>query len=332
MQTNLKLNLLLFQLEFDITRLVTELKFYLKFNLFLVPIIVAGYTATSSVVWWQVSANAERDFLDKGRIMLETAQAMRTYTTNQVAPLLDREQSQAERTDKSLDQFLNTRLPEAMTKAIAQMPTAREQQALQGAAQRLLASARQERRDATVKEFLPQSIPFFAATEAFNYFRQHYPAFSYKEATLNPTNPRDRTSDWERDVVDMFRNDASRKESVGRRETPAGPMLYVSTPIRADMSCLECHGLAVNAPPELLRRYGPDNGFGWTLNDVVGAQIVSIPAQLAQDHAVATQRTIMIWLGGVLAGCWALVNLLVYVFHKRNAFANPLAPSAAAAG
>jgi hypothetical protein len=330
MQTVLKLNLLLFQVEFDITRFVTELQFFLKFNLFLVPIVVAGYAAMSSVVWWQVSDNAERDILDKARIMLETARAMRSYTTDQVGPLLDREQSQAERTDKSLDQFLNTRLPEAMTKAIAQMPTAREQQALQGAAQRLLASARQERQDATVKEFLPQSIPFFAATEAFSYFRQQYPDFSYKEAALNPTNPRDRTSDWQRDVVDMFRSDASRKEFVGRRESPAGPVLYVSTPIRADKSCLECHGLAVNAPPELLRRYGPDNGFGWTLNDVVGAQIVSIPAQLAQDRAMATQRTIMIWLGGVLAGCWALVNLLVYVFYKRNAFAKPFAPAAAA--
>ncbi len=57
MQTVLKLNLLLFQVEFNITRLVTELRFFLKFNLFLVPIVVAGYAAMSSVVWWQVSCN-----------------------------------------------------------------------------------------------------------------------------------------------------------------------------------------------------------------------------------------------------------------------------------
>src|SRR5258708_21698762 len=47
--------------------------------------------------------------------------------------------------------------------------------------------------DAQLAEtFLPQTVPAVAATEAFNSLRQKYPAYSYKEATLNPTNPRDR--------------------------------------------------------------------------------------------------------------------------------------------
>ena len=54
--------------------------------------------------------------------------------------------------------------------------------------------------------FLPQSVPAYAATEQFNDLRKKYPDYSYKEATLNPTNPRDRATDWEADVVKQFRN------------------------------------------------------------------------------------------------------------------------------
>ena len=45
--------------------------------------------------------------------------------------------------------------------------------------------------------FHPRVVPAYAATEHFNYFRNTYPEYSYKEATLNPTNPRDRAVEWE---------------------------------------------------------------------------------------------------------------------------------------
>jgi hypothetical protein len=46
-------------------------------------------------------------------------------------------------------------------------------------------------------EFLPQTVPAFGATEQFNALHEKFPDFAYKEATLNPTNPRDRAGDWE---------------------------------------------------------------------------------------------------------------------------------------
>src|SRR5689334_19329725 len=70
--------------------------------------------------------------------------------------------------------------------------------------------------------FLPQTVPAYAATEVFQQLRAANPQYSYKEATLNPTNPRDRTTDWEADVVNVFRNDAGKTELVGERETPSG--------------------------------------------------------------------------------------------------------------
>ena len=38
-------------------------------------------------------------------------------------------------------------------------------------------------------EFLPQSVPFYAATQNFLKLHAAHPQYSYKEATLNPTNP-----------------------------------------------------------------------------------------------------------------------------------------------
>jgi len=321
MQTVLKINLIFVELEFNITNFITGLRFFFKFNLFCLPLVLVAFCAASYVVWRQLSANTESETLDKARVMLETTRAMRTYTTSQVAPLLDREQSEVEQADKSVDRILDTHIPEAMKKAVAQLPTVREQQAMQGAGQQIVEQAREAQQGLPAREFLPQSIPFYAATEAFNYFRLQYPDYEYKETALNPTNPRDRTSDWEMDLVDQFRNDPSKKEFVGRRDTPVGPMLYISTPIRVDdESCLTCHGVARSAPPELVKLYGGDNGFGWKLNDVVGAQIVSIPAQVSQNRAIAAQKAIMVWLAGVFAALWALINSAVYVYCKRSGF------------
>ena len=48
---------------------------------------------------------------------------------------------------------------------------------------------------------------------------------------------------------------------------------------------MECHSTAAAAPPAMLAIYGGSNGFGWQLNEVVGAQIVSVPASLPVEIA-----------------------------------------------
>jgi hypothetical protein len=163
------------------------------------------------------------------------------------------------------------------------------------------------------QEFHPQSIPFYAATEAFNYFRQSHPDFAYKEAAPNPTNPRDRTVDWEADIVSEFRNDASKKELIGRRDTPLGPSLFISTPIKVDdVSCLECHSTPDKAPPGMVKRYGSANGFGWQAGDVIGAQIVSVPAALTEKLAHNAFYSIFWWLIGIGIVVFGVTNGVLF--------------------
>lgn len=160
--------------------------------------------------------------------------------------------------------------------------------------------------------FLPQTVPAYAATESFNYLRASYPDYMYKEATLNPTNLRDRAVDWETDIINSFRNDARKQEIFGVRPTPLGPSLYLARPIVAAQSCLECHDQPKGAPIAMIRAYGTANGFGWKAGETVGAQIVSVPMSVPMARADAGFRELMLSLSGIFLATLVLLDILLY--------------------
>ena len=161
-------------------------------------------------------------------------------------------------------------------------------------------------------KFLPQSVPAFSATEIMNQLRKKYPDYAYKEAALNPTNPRDRAVEWEADIVNAFRNDPSRGEISGTRDTPTGPSLYMARPFQIkDPACLACHTTAEMAPPAMVKIYGPNNGFGWKLNEVIGAQIVSVPMDLPIRNANHAFVTFMTSLTVVFAVLFVILNIML---------------------
>lgn len=153
--------------------------------------------------------------------------------------------------------------------------------------------------------FLPQTVPAFAATETINKLRRHYGDYSYKEATLNPTNPRNRTADWEADVVQHFRQYPDEHEVIAEREAAGGRSLYIARPIAvSNPACLQCHSTPAAAPPSMLRVYGEANGFGWHQGEVVGAQIVNVPMAVPLRHADQAFAAFIASLGGSSSGCF----------------------------
>jgi len=166
--------------------------------------------------------------------------------------------------------------------------------------------------------FLPQSVPAYSANEYFKQLRKKFPDYSYKEATLNPTNPINRASDWEADIVNTFRQSPGLTELVGERSTPTGPALYIARPLKVkDPSCLECHDTAQTAPATVVEKYGSDNGFGWKLNDVVTAQIVTAPMQLPIQRAHSALSAFMISLTVVFAVIFAALNVMLILLVTR---------------
>ena len=166
--------------------------------------------------------------------------------------------------------------------------------------------------------FLPQSVPAYAATEVFNGLRKTFPEYSYKEATLNPTNPRNRANDWEADIVNQFRGALDKPEVVGERDTPMGRSFYIARPmqIKAE-ACLYCHSTVDAAPKTLVDKYGPANGFGWKVNEVIGAQIVSVPTEVPIARADAAFKTFMVSLTVVFAFIFIALNLMLWYMVIR---------------
>jgi HAMP domain-containing protein len=166
--------------------------------------------------------------------------------------------------------------------------------------------------------FLPQRVAAYSANEYFKNLRQKFPDYTYREATLNPTNPLDRADDWEADVVRHLRDNADVKELIGERDTPIGRTLYLARPIRVvDQTCLECHSSANAAPQSMLDKYGTANGFGWQLNDVVGAQIVSVPYGVPEQHAKAVLKSFVQVLLGLFAFLFVVGNVLMTTLVVR---------------
>ncbi|MCA1582340.1 MAG: DUF3365 domain-containing protein [Acidobacteria bacterium] len=163
------------------------------------------------------------------------------------------------------------------------------------------------------EEFLPQTIPAYSATEIFNTLRETHPEYMYKEATLNPTNPRDRTVDWEADVVNAFRGDTKLHEIIGERDAPLGRALYLARPITiTDPGCLSCHTTPEMTPASVVKRYGTAGGYGWKLQETIGAQIVSVPMAVPLAMAQQAHRTMLASLVGIFAFILVLLNLLLW--------------------
>lgn len=175
--------------------------------------------------------------------------------------------------------------------------------------------------------FVPQTVPAYSAQKAFDYLREQYPQFYYKEATLNPTNPNDLAEAWQATLVHRFRKDPKLKEIAGIRDTPNGQYFYLSRPLRiTDPACLQCHSVPSAAPAVMIKDYGSKRGFGWKMHEVVGAQIVSVPIGVPQ----AIARKITFLMMGSLAAV-LLLTLLILNLMLKFIVVNPVTKLAAAA-
>jgi len=222
-----------------------------KFTLILTATFVAALLVMGTISYQIIYSNARAEIRERATLMLEAAMSMRTYTINNVKPL------------------------------VAQL----------GA-----------------DVFHPETVPAFAAMRAFDLLRVKHSDYTYREAALNPTNPADRAVDWESDIIGYFRNNDTAKEVSGTRTTPTGEVMYIARPIQiTNASCLDCHSTPDKAPASVIKIYGPNNGFGWKMNEIVGAQIVAVPASVSLERA---RTTFLVFMGSLTAaGVLALISL-----------------------
>lgn len=296
------------------------MRLLLKFNLFFLPLMVLGLAAAGYIVREALLRNAEQEVLQNAQVMMETATATRSYTSKQIAPILQQERFKLDRSTSALQQTLDQHLPAALQQASDRLNDPKEKKLMLAAQKQVIDAVKAQPRDLPETEFYAQTVPAYAATEIFNYFRGKYPDYTYKEATLNPTNLRDKTVDWEADVVNDFRKTPTKTVLVVRRQSAVGDTLSLGVPIKiSNSSCLTCHSTPDKAPPEMIKIYGAGNGFGWKMDEVIGAQIVSVPASVPINIANAAFARIAVWLVAIFAALFVLINIAVALLARPPA-------------
>jgi HAMP domain-containing protein len=178
----------------------------------------------------------------------------------------------------------------------------------------------------TQAAFIPEAIPSYTVREVFENLRKNeeYKDFFYKDAILNPTNLRDKADEFETEIVDRFRKEPGLKNISGFRDSYGERMFYTARPFSVKNStCLRCHSTPEIAPKSHVTSYGSENGFGWKLKEVLGTQIVYVPAsQVIEDANRASLMFISIFVV-----IFAFVIWLIGVLLKRNVL-QPIKPLA----
>lgn len=258
--------------------MLNKLKLGAKLNVILLVVFIVILVLNGAFLSQLLQRNAEETITSEARLLMETMQSVRTYTSQEVNP------------------ELRDRLE-------------------------------------TETEFIEQTVPGYSARQVFEYLRKRrdadnntpYQNFFYKEATLNPTNLRDKADGFETKIVEKFRNDQTIPQTTGFRNFPGGKLFYVALPIQVkEESCLRCHSTPDVAPKSQITSYGDQNGFNWKLNEIVGAQIVSVPASEVFNNA----RTLQVWVLGILVLGFLIAMGILNLF-LNNAIIRPLTKMAA---
>lgn len=162
-------------------------------------------------------------------------------------------------------------------------------------------------------KFTPEIVPSFAAREAFERLRRNpeYANFLYKDAVINPTNLRNKADEFETNLIDRFRKDTKLENLSGFRNLFDEQLFYSSRPlVIKEQSCLRCHSQPHLAPKTQIEMYGDQNGFDWTLNQVIGAQIIYVPASQVLENARQTFLIVM--------AIFIIVFILVILFINNS--------------
>lgn len=168
--------------------------------------------------------------------------------------------------------------------------------------------------------FHPQTVPAYSATQTSNLVRKSRPNYFYKEAVFNPTNPRDKANIIEEGIINQFIANPGLKKLVGSQFIGDTRSLYIAYPIKiTNPKCLACHSTPSAAPPAMIEIYGDEGGFGWSLNEIVGAQMVVVPYQLPAELA---QKTFYSFLGSLTL--LFLVLFIVINVMIRKLVLNPV--------
>jgi PAS domain S-box-containing protein len=207
--------------------MIHRLKLTTKFNILLLLILIMGCIVSGLTLSAAMQNRAEVEIMDKAEMLIQNMNSVRTYTSEQIQPLL---------------------------------------------ADRLK----------TDEKFISETVPAYSAQKVFENFRKQpdYQNYYYKEATLNPTNTKDKADKFESELVKQFRQQPNLQQLTGYRNISGEDLFYIARPLKVTKaSCLQCHSHPDIAPKSLISTFGSEGGFNWKLNEIIASQTIYVPAK-----------------------------------------------------
>jgi methyl-accepting chemotaxis protein len=234
--------------------------------IFIIGIFIGGFLLSKAL---ENKAQAEMTY--RGQLAMELVNAVKSYTSNDIAPLLS---------------------------SVTNLES----------------------------KFIPETVPSLSGRKVFERFKQdwQYRDLIYKDATLNPTNPDDKADLFEANLVEKFEQDRNLKTVSGFRNLRGEQLFYSAQPLIVNNpSCLQCHDTPERAPKSHIKLYGAKNGFGWKLNQIIGTQIIYVPASEVFENA---RKALLIFIS-IFIIIFALVVVLINYLLKWRVI-QPLKPMA----
>lgn len=242
--------------------MLRRLRLGTQFTLLLILIFLGGTILSGITLSRAMQHKAEDEIATKAELLTQTMNAVRAYTSENIAPLL--------------------------------------QQQL-----------------ATSPKFISETVPAYSALTVFENFRKQpeHSSYIYREATLNPTNPRDKADEFEANLVEQFRQQPDLTKLSGYRNMDGINLFFTARPLAVKKeSCLQCHSTPDKAPKSQLVSFGDQGGFGWQLNEIVAAQTIYVPS----DQVFHRGQQYLGLTIGIFASIFAVVVLLINRLLKRR--------------
>jgi len=167
------------------------------------------------------------------------------------------------------------------------------------------------------EEFLPQSVPRTR--------RRRSSTTCGRTTRSTPTRKRrspDESARPDRGLGGRHRERVSvgpeLKEIIGERDGPLGRSLYLATRSRSPIpGASRATRRRTRRPASVVKAYGTTGGFGWKLNEIIGAQLVAVPMAVPVAMAKSASKTLIATLVGVFAVTLLILNVLLSAFVIR---------------
>ncbi len=155
----------------------------------------------------------------------------------------------------------------------------------------------------------PAISPVVATKHIAEHFLDLEPSYYIKVTSDNPLNPDNRPEPIEQKILESFREDRNLESLIIQGRVQNNNYLISAQPSISQQSCLLCHSKPENSPPNIAKEYKGTSGYGYELDQVVGANVVGVP--IGNVNQIIFQRSLTAFISLTI-----LFSLIFFIINR----------------